>query len=796
MYTLQQFVVISALITLSARGILAANLSPSTLDITRPCETLPVATAQSTPTETRTVIQSRLDYLDARNMRGRVYLPSGEWQIDKPLFMIGENKELTGAGIGKTILRAADGYRGMPMVNMNVRSYQPERPFHSANRPALTGVLDASIPGIRYGVRTYTEYPCTRFPRESHINVPAPKNIPGWADGAQYKLNDMVLLHPLNSQRGIDAVCVQAHAASKDNQPYAGAHWMEYWVLRQPFNIQFVGDPLAAGPYELTTKRATNWAGMSKFTLDFAFSMNADPTIYRDQWRPLCGVLTHDAWQWQNRTWMVALRGDGALEFDLTTAAGIPKTYILTPCKYSGLYRLSVQVDFTSHTVQAWVRPPDAQEFTRTVNDASLPAGTSFKQSEYGFCCLAAGDSGNLPCDNGNCEPPTDITVSGLHTANVLRYADLPTLRRRTGDGAADDAYRYFTNDHGTLAFLPLTDCPADTEMTTVGRLITVQHGDAAGDAQQKGFGYLNVPACTCGIGGQRVSEMTIVPGPTWGVGIVTWNLIDSKIWNLDLRGGYYAIGDLFMGAQYTYDIRDCLLSGSEAAYNGMSNIAYLRNVTINPVGRCGLLLSGSNCVLDNVRFIDPQTHRSEYYVRHIFSTIYGGMNSYAHVTALASPGCAFPSKAAFSMQNIWVYRTSMILHDCHIANMGPDAAFLNLDFYNSEGRGTISLDQCTYAGTPIASFIRTDSPWWSGPISDWNPKTPVKKPVDQLPPPFSGWEAKRNYTPGSLLTVAGQAYKCTVAHVALPVNRPGTPEGAKVWLPVASLFTFSETAR
>jgi len=146
----------------------------------------------------------------------------------------------------------------------------------------------------------------------------------------------------------------------------------------------------------------------------------------------------------------------------------------------------------------------------------------------------------------------------------------------------------------------------------------------------------LKVPAQIHGVARQRISDMTIQPGPTWGVGIATWHTLGEKLWNLDVRGGFYAVGDLFYGAQYVFDVRDCVLSGSEAAFNGSSNISYFTNVTIKPVGRFGMLFSGSNNVLDGVTFEDPQTHRSEYYFRHVATAIYGGMNTLLNVTAKA----------------------------------------------------------------------------------------------------------------------------------------------------------------
>ena len=548
--------------------------------------------------------------------------------IDKPLFLTGDHRGLAGAGVGQTLLRAADGFRAMPLVNMGVRSFHADRPLQTCNRVRLTDpaarVLDDSVTGDCYGVRTYAEYPATHFPQVSHAALPTPKPLKAWAEGAAYAVNDIIAVELPNAR--VTAVCVQAHTASKENKPGSGTHWQDDWVLRLGFNMQFFADPLTAGAYNPENKRATDWEGMDKFTFDFAFTLNGDPAVYPD-WRPLCGPVTNNCANPQGRTWLLALREGGQLEFNLTLADGTAKSYVLATKCQAGTYRLAVQLDFNTQTLASWLRKPGEGEFTRVVHDTTLPAGAGFKPQEYGYFCVAGGETGN-PVASNRADMPTDLTVCGLHLANGLRYADADALRAQETNDPTNDRFRYFAQTPDTIAFLPLTDNPREGELFNYGRLITVQHGGAAGDAAQQGYGYLQTPTDICGIGYQSLTDMTLQPGPTWGMGVVTWHTLDPQLHNLDIRGGYYAIGDLFIGTQYTLDIRDCLLSGSEAAFNGSSNIFYLHNVTIDPVGRCGILVSGSNCVLDGVRFVDPQTHRSDYYFRHIMTELYGGMNT------------------------------------------------------------------------------------------------------------------------------------------------------------------------
>jgi len=772
----------------------APEVRSNIYDITQPLGKLPGVTPQSSPEEITWAIQRRLDLLYTGKRTGRVFLPAGEWKITRPLFMQQDYAELVGAGKGKTILRPAAGYLGMPLVNTSVHSYEPERPFQACNREPLAGVLDASVTGTRYGVRSYTEYPPAQFPQVSHLAVKAPAQVPAWKEGTAYNVNDVVLLQLPNAGRGVDAVCTQAHTAAKANQPLTGTDWKGYWVLRLPYNMQFFADPLAAGPYDATLNRAANWAGVERFTLDFAFVHNTEAANYADG-RPLLVAGSVYYYQPQGRSWAIDLTPDGRLTLHLTLGDGTPRSLLLAAnCKAAGLYRLAVQVDFSRRLAQAWVRKPGEAEFTRTLNDtAALPAGARFHANEYGYLQICSGESGCPTSGNYRNEPPTDITVAGLHLANTLRYADAPTLQARAGK-ATNDQFRYFTNDDGTIAFLPLTDHPqSDEEVRLYGRLISVQHGEAAGDAAQQGYGYLHTPCEISGIGRQRVTDMTIVPGPVWGVGIVNWNTLDPKYWNLDIRGGYYAIGDLFLGAQYTIDVRDCELSGSEAAYNGMSNIVYFHNVTINPVGRCGILLSGSNCVIDGVQFGDPQTRHSEYYFRHIFTTIYGGMNALAHITAPAPAGCKYPSKAAFSMTPIWNWNTSMILDDCAVANMGPDAAFLELPTSPSRGHFITNCTACRYTGTPIAAFIRAESPWWNGQVTGLDPKIPAKKLLDYQPCAFPTWKAGATYQPGQTVQVNTQLYECTTMNKADEKNAPATADGGKNWRLVVPRIVFGK---
>ena len=112
-------------------------------------------------------------------------------------------------------------------------------------------------------------------------------------------------------------------------------------------------------------------------------------------------------------------------------------------------------------------------------------------------------------------------------------------------------------------------------------------------------------------------------------------------------------------------------------------------------------------------------------------------------------------------------------MSDCTVANIGAQAAFLELPYFSSDGHGVISLEHCRYTGSRIAAFLRTDSPCWSGTVHEFDANTPVKQWADYLPPPFAKWVENATYQPGALVINAGTGYRCIVAHQPTPTTSP-----------------------
>jgi hypothetical protein len=760
-------------------------LFSTALDITRPLADLPTACASSDGAQVAAAIQGRLDYLLLHNLPGRIVIPEGHWSISRPIFMNGDGKELVGAGMGRTVLEAADGFRGMPMINCGARTYYPDRPLQACNRVPLTTsgarVLDASVPGRRWGLRTYAEYPPAGFPAVSRWELGG--NRAGkWVEDKAYLAGDVVEIKSVPMPGPLQAACLLPHQSKPENEPLRGRKWKKYWVVKLPFALQCFADPFSAGAYDPALHRAGNWASMRQFTLDFAFTLNTKAA------KPygLCGV---------ERSWALSLRDKGQMEFSLVQADNHHASVVVgQQCSQAGTYRLAVQVDFTAGTIQAWLRKPSEANFTRTCRDIKVVvAGGGFGRNEYSYFTLPYGDEG--PCKANRRYPPLDITVCGLHTSAGLRYADSDQFVRRDG-GPADDACRYFANDEGTMAFLPLEDDPAVEGAHTAAMLVTVQHGTAAGDAKQKGYGYFKSPASIHGVGAARVSDMTIRPGPTWGVGIVNWNTLCATYRNLDLRGGYWAVGDLYGGAQYVFDVRNCTFSGSDAAWCGMSNILYFKDVRVRPVGRCGLLLSGCNCMLDRMTFADPQTFHSEYYYRHLGTVQYGGMNFLLDITAETPAECRYPSIAAFSQHGLAGLRTSFTLRRCRLSNLPPQAALLDLPAYPHAGPMVLLVEDLVCEGKPLAAMVRAAAPWWNGEVRGYDPRAFVKlldyRPNLDARPPTPG----TNYRKGEAVLLDGQVYECLQDHVFQADLRPGTAAGKTYWQLAVPRIVFQEMGR
>ncbi len=716
---------------------------PRVLDITQPCQDYAIAAPGAAhAAETTQAIQQRLDYLSTLSPTGgRVVIPRGDWFLTAPLVLDQGGVELVGAGQDATTLQAVPGKAAMPLVHVAMTRFFPYLPHQPENWVPLAGLLDNTVPAGRYGIRTYTEYP----PGGNHLTVKATKS---WAEGTAFQPGDAVKVSANYSQ--ITCVCTAVHTASADTRPLQGTHWTQAWTAKVPANVFFSMNPFADGALDPASGRASNLAGMSAYTVELAYVNNSANTA-----RPVAGVCWGEAPQ--NKVWALYQSDVDSLRlaYNLTLADGTPVSWQdeVNPRGQSptaiGLYRVVLQFDFTGHRLQAWLRGPNNPTWVRTLN-RDLPVGAHFTPTQKASFIFGGYPNGSPYANRSDFDVPYDYTLCGLRMSAVPRYADADALTLRSG-GAPTDAI-YFANDPGTMGLLPLTDHGEDLRNT--GYLVTQVLGDAAGETGEIGYGILWPGAVLVGRQHLRVSDMTLKPGPHWGAGIVNWQGLDSKFWNLTIRGGFYAIGDLPYGCSYTTDIRNCKLSGAHAAVFTDYSAVCLRHVTIDPCGRYGVLLSGANADCDDVTFANPVTHRTEYYLCHVGQT-YGGQLQFTHLTGTAPAGSAYPSGGVFDFTHI--YPTLVQMQGCRFANLGLDAALLQMTYSRpmaGTAPKTLAITDVQVTGPRLAALVRTDDPELTG-VIDAPPGT-YRQWVQWLAP---AWNATATYAPGDHVVFGQQLY-------------------------------------
>jgi len=705
---------------------------------------------------TRLAIQERLQYQIDNNQSGslcvRIYIPAGNWYLDKPIFMSGPNQELVGAGMGVTYLipYAGDsnnaGSKGMPMIMAAVRSYEHcppyDEPITTANREAVT--LDGSV-GTRYGLRTAGQWPLagtashqapyTTVP-EVRMNVVNTTNV--WTPDTVYTQGTWVRDYNCGLPQDL-YYCYQSHTSSSgtlggvnSNQPNCGGCWDDYWVKVIPFDGMFCTDALANGGLNATKGCPNYWGDLDKFTLDFCFQWNHNGTLGA---RTLCGVTRSD---YDGKIWNLSFDQNAqTLKFnyylDNGTSGSIP---VAADYGTNALYRVVVQVDFTAGVVTSYAKVGNG---TWQTNTTTVSTSRRLKSMEDGVLTIATGNYAGCPHSNGTdiTLPATDLTVCGFHLSNTTRYADISDVIN------ASDNTRYFADDANTVAFLPLTDNPDATEVQKTGTLIAVRHGAGAGTFSypQQGFGLLTPSHVVNGIENTKVADLTLQSGPYWGAGVIMGNTLSAKLMNLDIQGGYDAIGNLLLGAQYINHVSNCTLEASHAAFSGSSEITYFESLTVTP-GRFGFLGLGDNMNLRNVTFKNPGKYGTEYYVRSVTAgTDYASGVDITDVADNAGNDATYPnnpnypSKAAISMEqgpaNGWVLGAvdqAAYLHNIQLKNLGAGAAFM--DAFGSSYQTLCLLDMkgCRYNGSNAINFVNCDSDKWVGRVYDCDPDMSVNK--------------------------------------------------------------------
>lgn len=301
--------------------------------------------------------------------------------------------------------------------------------------------------------------------------------------------------------------------------------------------------------------------------------------------------------------------------------------------KAQGVQRLTVQLDLERRKVAAFIngiQVPTAQPYG---NFFKGKGPTTLARNEY--APLQLGVTSNV-CDLrpplGGKDTEMDLRLYGLAFSRSLRYEDRgPGTRQTRVDGKPiDDRYRYqeSPDDPNLISALALTDHPDDPTtgrfVTSVSRLVP----------PYRHVGYFLQSAMFTELGGilnNTLSDLHLVGmpgGPTVHIG----GILNLKIERCRIEGGTQAIGTLNLMANYTTDISDCDLSGTDCGVYGAWSIINGRNIRFLNAGRAPIRTWASNATFDGVMigFANPQ---SESLIK-VHGGLYGGMHSYRNIVS------------------------------------------------------------------------------------------------------------------------------------------------------------------
>jgi hypothetical protein len=369
------------------------------------------------------VLQRAVDELAANPDGGTLTIPASDtaWTVSRPILVGAPNIVIAGQGMGTTVRQQSH----CSLFHLGVKAVYPETPLGEGHFPAVAEqtppVLDASVKQA-VGLRT--------------------------TDGKV-------------RAAGFFPLCPFTLGARHPRFPNNGTHYAEDPVLTLDLCVRNNGTGtmrgvvcgVGEGPRGDISDPVTIW------------TVESDPQSGKDL----------------------------AFKFKLVDAQGHEKIYALALSAApvgQGTVRISVQIDLKAGIGCAWFSASLEKPVPLQLADrVTLPAGCRFKKFEYG--ALRLGRVVDQPFDGSPAEATDrqsgDWTFCGLYLGDGLRYksdSTPGTLQARQDGGVLDDAFRYFTRDAGSIAFLPGT--PGDPDASR--HLVQVTFGQRVGD--QFFYGY------------------------------------------------------------------------------------------------------------------------------------------------------------------------------------------------------------------------------------------------------------------------------------------------------------------
>jgi hypothetical protein len=487
-----------------------------------------------------------------------------------------------------------------------------------------------------------------------------------------------------------------------------GSRWG--FRTRNDCHLSQVAGPFSAAPY----------ADLRRLTMEYAY----DSSVAGEHSAPIAGI--DGVWElidgptWLLWFWTADAPGSPPTRNDLSFAG--PKT--------PGVHRITLQFDFDARTmtpyvdgvqvkvVGEWKAPvPPAGSKTHFAANQAKPFG-------LGGVAPVASRHGN---DWWGRDQNYDRAICGFALYSRARYADDgPGRPQRRLDGRPiNDRLRYFDGDATDLiGLLDLTDPP--TGERYADRLLTV--------LGPPGSMIRNSSAFVMAREHERIGlfpfgiERMVLEGPGDCVAIGAALTLDFRDSAFKAGPSGRAIGSWNFGASYFNRVRDCSLSGGEAAFYAFYGMWDLENLNIGIHGRNTFWAVNSSVAIRRVFMGDGGTPERVFYA-------VGCPRLLIDDVEVDIENGKFPTTAIIEARSsiaMGAYVEQIKIRDLSVGGVKIGIPLVKLGVLEGHPQlpARFDLSGLSIGAAPklLDTFVRVESPNWSGRLDvDYEHKTPIK---------------------------------------------------------------------
>jgi hypothetical protein len=387
------------------------------------------------------------------------------------------------------------------------------------------------------------------------------------------------------------------------------------------------------------------------------------------------------------------------------------------------LKRFTFQIDLTQAQVTTYYNKLQVVPDTGGLN-TGFGKGLYFRPNVYSMCKLGGISNGaNFGEFFGG---PNDTAFHGFYMHDEMMWQNLGA-----GSGqalisgvAATDSNTYFNfsvNGRRPCGFMNFTETPGDTKFASYYCRAFPGGGETLG----LGYGLCLHRAEIHPYNGStqiRMEDLTIHNSyGSFGAAVAMANTLNNMTFSrVTANGGAVGFGNILGAVCYVVTLDNCFAHGDEASYFGYSQIANIKGLTCDTVGRTALRLFASTMNCKDLLTTTQKTW-NEYYVDINRYGDNGGVYNFENCI-FDSEGGGEPSKAAFRCQTHRnIGPTHLTLTDCVIGTIGASGYTVRLegDYALGSYPSKFTMKTTTQQNSFHSGMVWVNDSYWHGEIED-----------------------------------------------------------------------------